>query len=230
MKLDLRDLQTRHEFWKYEIGRAGIWHPSLFLPVSISIRKSHRRYNGLFQRKIQHKGNIETVSDKIVIYRNFNDFDEDFINSVLVHEMIHQYIIQNKIIDSSSHGKIFKQYMHNINNAFEGRLEIKLKDHNDKIPESAPGNIQHNLLIIEKGEEVFCCVIHPSMIAEFDKKARQGIKKKWFTNYSWHTSNNLYFNRFIRCMRRLHGEKINKDNLEQFRLRYAISEGDKKPL
>ena len=222
MQLTLDDLQRRHEYWKYEIGRAGIWNPLLFLPVLIQIRKKHKVYNAVFQRRTIKKSTKVEVSDKIVMYRNSDNFDEKFIDSVLVHEMIHQYIFQNNIKDTRAHGPVFKKFMTHINREFEGRLEIRLKDTNSRLPLEGPGETIHSLLVVKTRLHIFCCVIHPRKLPDFDKKAIKGTKTGMFRSYGWFISDDVHFNRFTRCMRTLHGERLPLAEWENYRLKYRL--------
>lgn len=43
------------------------------------------------------------------------DFDEDELDDIIVHEMIHYYIGYFQLKDTSSHGKIFRRFMDEIN-------------------------------------------------------------------------------------------------------------------
>lgn len=223
MQILIDDLKRRHEYWKHEIGRAGIWKPELFLPVFIHIRKKHRRYNALFQRRITWEDSGKRITDKIIFYRNADTFDESFIDAVMVHEMIHQYIIQNAIKDSGPHGAVFKDFMQRINNSYQGRLSIRLKDSNPNVAKSGAGLTIHHILMVETERYIFFCVINPSKIKAFETQAARGIKKGIFLNYSWFLSDDLHFANFTRCTKVLHGERISpprkNDYINQYRLK-----------
>ena len=89
VKLTPQYLRNRHEFWKEEIGKVGIWDSNKFMPIKLIIRKNHRRYNALFQRRRNLRNN--TFEDKIVVYNKVESFEIKFLDSLIVHEMIHQY-------------------------------------------------------------------------------------------------------------------------------------------
>lgn len=222
MKLCLEYLKERHTYWIEEIGKTRIWSPSKFLPVTIVIRRQHRRYNGLFHRRWIKGDKERTLVDKIIIYNNSDDFEPVFLDSVLVHEMIHQYIIQNGIKDTRTHGKVFKDFMEKINMAFAGRLLISTKAHNPSIPTSGLGETSHVLLLIYKTDEAYCCVINSRKIIEFDNMVSRN-KKRWkIKDFRWAISNDIYFNSFRRCTRALHGIKISLQNLESFYRKYNV--------
>ena len=224
MTLDIDDLYNRHSFWKDEIGKAGIWDPGLFLPVTILIRKRHRRYNALFQRRWIRGAKDKTISDKIIVYRNGDDFEDVFIDSMLVHEMIHQYIIQNNIKDTSVHGKAFKEFMGRINNEFKNRLQINLKDHNPRVPLKGEGETVHILLILKTATHFFCCVVHPSKAGFFERIIRRN-KSRWAVkSHMWAKSFDRHFNNYTRCMKTIHGIKKPLADLDSFILEFGITE------
>lgn len=222
MKLSLEDLYSRHDYWRKRIGEKGIWEAEKFLPAAILIRKHHKTYNGLFQRRWIKGDKEKTLVDRIVIYNNSEDFEEGFVNSVLVHEMIHQYIIQNEIKDTSSHGKVFKTIMSQINSEFYGELEITLRTHNPNVLLKGPGNKVHTLLIMEIGNDFYCCIIRPSKIKEFENMIRKNKKLWHIKKYMWGVSKDVYFNLFSRCTTRLHGIKKPIGELPEFIKSYNI--------
>ncbi|MCH5228556.1 MAG: SprT-like domain-containing protein [Muribaculaceae bacterium] len=126
MDIDLKYLKERHKYWIEKIGEKGIWDPSLFKPVTICIRPKCRSYHGMFKRKTVIFHGEKHCFDKINLYRNTDDFDPVFVDSVLVHEMIHQYIIQNELNDRSAHGPLFRNFMKEINREFPGTLDLSI--------------------------------------------------------------------------------------------------------
>lgn len=223
MKLSIEYLNQRHDYWKWRIGDKGIWNPLCFLPVTMVIRKDCRSYNGMFQRKIVTKGKNREVTDKIIIYNKVEDFNECFLDSVLVHEMIHQYIIQNEIKDTRSHGRIFKGYMNMINRIFPDELKINVKGRNPGVAQQGPGEKLHTILLMEYNDGTwFLAVVNSSKKDYFE-----GLLKKWrrkwgIRNYYWAQSGDVYFNNFRRCTRVLHGLKKSREEMTSFCTRYKV--------
>lgn len=223
MKLILKDLINRHDYWRQEIGKKGIWDESKFQPVGFVIRPHSKRYNGVFQRKFRRGDRSQVLFDRIIIYKNAEDLEEKFIDSVLVHEMIHQYIIQNNIPDSSTHGKIFKSFMEAINRTFPGLLEISLKSHNPSTPTKGEGITFHTLLFMETEREFYCCVVSLASLKEFELMVRK-CKDAWgVRNHWWGVSNDVYFNGFRRCQKRLQGARKPISELSAFISEYNIT-------
>lgn len=216
MKLNPDYLKQRHEFWKNKIGEAGIWNPGSFLPVAIIVKKASRRYNGMFQRRTKRLKDGLRHYDKIVIYNNAEEFKPEFIDSVLVHEMIHQYIFQAEIKDTSTHGKTFRLLMARINHSFPGELDIRISTHNPSVPETGIGTTMHYLLVFQTPDHSWLCVIHPSKVKEFDRKIKSMAPSLRIKNYAWCKSYDVYFNRFTRCTRVLHGQKKSLEEMKEF--------------
>ena len=226
MKLELNHLKERHEYWKQEIGKAGIWEAERFLPVIIEIRKKHRRYHALFHRRVRRGTNGQEVVDRIRFYENSEDFLPEFIDNVLVHEMIHQYMFQNNIKDSSPHGKVFKNYMNVINRSFAGRLKIRVHDTNPCALTTGRGEESHLLAIISKKDYLYCCVINKARKDFFERLMKRYRSRGVIEEYSWKKSADVFFSLFSRCTKVLHGEKVKKEDAEDYFKRHFIEDGD----
>lgn len=222
MKLSLDYLTRRHAFWKYEIGKAGIWDPGLFQDVMIQVRPKCKSYNGLFSRRWMKKNGKRTLVDRIFIYNNSEDFKPEFIDSILVHEMIHQYIYQTKIKDSSTHGRLFKGFMAAINKSFKGKLEINISDRNPSLPESGPGKTMHRLILSWNEKDCYCCVINPNKLTEFDRLIKRYKKNGAVKDFFWAQSNDMYFDRYVKCTKTLHGIKKPMPEMVSFCREYNV--------
>lgn len=139
MKLTKEYLEVRHAYWKERLDKGGIWDAGKFGKVTLVVRPACKSYNGMFIRRYLKVKGERKLTDRIFIYEKVEDFEEKFLDSILVHEMIHQYIIQNKIKDSSPHGKIFREYMKRINERYGEELRIKISDRNPGLPSRGTG-------------------------------------------------------------------------------------------
>lgn len=52
------------------------------------------------------------------------DFTEQELQDTIIHEMIHYYIGYNQLEDTSSHGAVFRQMMHEINERYERHITV----------------------------------------------------------------------------------------------------------
>ena len=55
------------------------------------------------------------------------DLAEEEVEDIIIHEMIHYYILVNKIKDTSAHGRVFRQMMNGINERFGRHIRISHK-------------------------------------------------------------------------------------------------------
>lgn len=216
MKLTIEDLKRRHEFWRLEIGKTGIWEASKFKPVEFLIRKSCKSYHGMFQRRWKKGDKKNTLRDRIVIYCDSDKFDDRFVNSVLVHEMIHQYIIQNDMPDTSSHGYLFKTMMTAINNLYKEHLEIKIRGESMISPESKAGDKYYTLLIMEEADSFFCGVVSQSRVSYFNRLIKNHFEAMKLRSFSWALSNDVFFSHFRRSTMKLTGVRRPLGELETF--------------
>lgn len=59
--------------------------------------------------------------------------DEDYLSSIIQHEMIHVYIAQNKIHDNIIHGYYFCRKMNDLNKRFGLKIEIQMQKETSKV-------------------------------------------------------------------------------------------------
>ncbi|MCM1021683.1 MAG: SprT-like domain-containing protein [Muribaculum sp.] len=219
--LPLANIRERHSYWLEKIAGAGIWNRAGFKPVSIIVKPFSRTCNGKFQRKTTIVGGKRTVSDSIIIYLNSADGTEMGIDNVLVHEMIHQYIYQSGLTDTSSHGQIFRSLMTRINTTFADQLHIAISTRS-KPTEAGPGSSEHIILSIQIGEHVYCCPINQSRVKYFALYLHKNRTSLRIDSYSWYISDDRHFNRVSHCRTRLHGEKIAVDEFSDFVAHYRM--------
>ncbi|MDE7419486.1 MAG: SprT-like domain-containing protein [Muribaculaceae bacterium] len=207
-------LEGRHLYWRKRIGDAGIWDASGFKPVKFIVRKRSKTYDGLFCRKRIVVGSKLGWEDQIIFYQQYADISAREIDDTLVHEMIHQYIYQNGTKDSCVHGKVFKEFMCRINQAFEGELTIRVSG---GIKERrGPGDTLHRLILVYKENGVcLCCKVNPNKTDMFMSLIREH-KDEWrVRKYELCESNDRYFDSFTACTRRLHGVRMTEEELAE---------------
>lgn len=82
------------------------------------------RYYGLFQCKFDEK--YKRVTCKSISISDLYDYTEENLKNILVHEMIHYYLIQNKKLfkDSIKHGPEFQKMMKDFNEKYNLNIRI----------------------------------------------------------------------------------------------------------
>lgn len=229
MELNVEYLRARHAYWKGRIAEAGIWEADGFRAVDFAVRKRSKMYEGLFHRKfITAKTRLRMADgvngryyDRIILYRKSPDMSEREIDDTLVHEMIHQYIIQNGIHDTSAHGRTFKDYMQRVNKAFAGDLNITVRG---KVSVwEGPGSKTHHLIVVSMYDGTcYCCRIMPAKLPQFLKSVRKNKKGGEFKDYMHCESDDMYFNSIRACRTRLHGLRMPLADLAAFCKKYNL--------
>ncbi len=150
--------------------------------------------------------------DHIIIYQNHCDLSYKDIDNTLVHEMIHQYIIQNDL-DTRPHGKIFKAFMKRINEAFRDELNITVTAPYRNV--RGPGLSMHKLVLIRKENNVcYCCKINPNKVETFKRELDKNQVKWHIQDYLFCESMDKYFDSFSTCRERLHGKRMSLSQLK----------------
>ncbi|MCH5240069.1 MAG: SprT-like domain-containing protein [Muribaculaceae bacterium] len=218
MKLSLPYLNERYNYWKQRIAEAGIWDVEKFGPVTIVIRPNCKSYNGLFIRRYLTVDGKRQLVDRIFIYNKVEDFDPKFLDSILVHEMIHQYIFQNRLKDRGPHGPLFRGFMNRINLSFGKELNIKVADRNPdaKRPEMDVVKLHIiHLMHLETGFS-YCSVINPKKIRNIEQIVRDNSEYWKIKERHWAYSYDPIFNRYTKCTRSIHGIRKARDEMEEF--------------
>ena len=84
-----------------------------------------------FLGKLEYKGK-RGIFGAVVSYYDFRmkisynfDLPENELEDVIIHEMIHYYIVLNRIKDTSTHGKVFKGIMHTLNSQYGRHITVR---------------------------------------------------------------------------------------------------------
>ena len=143
------------------------------------------------------------------------------IDGNLVHEMIHQYIFQNNLPDTSTHGKLFKGFMQRINETL--RQELKISIYDETPPLKGPGPKIYKLLLLwMKDEECYCCKINRSKVTWFVELIEQNKLAGKLKGYLLCESNDTYFDDVVACRKRLCGLHMTLPELRELCKEYNI--------
>lgn len=216
-------LLQRHSFWKQRIASRKIWNEQRFGKVRLEIRKSCKSYRGRFVRKVSRKLFLTKVDDSIVLSVDVNNFDIKEIDNVLVHEMIHQYIVQTGLRDNSPHGRIFRSFRDKINSTFEGELYITVSVKRDT---SSAGlhkeGSRYLILLVWTKTRCYCCVVNEKNTKTLGDLLFSYYRKGFITKWLWGVSTDAYFSSFSRCRSRFAGKSLSPDKVDDFIETHAI--------
>lgn len=167
------------------------------LPVPyLRISKSTRSLGSF--RSIRGKGDLRLPQNcDIALSRNW-DLEFSVLEDVVIHEMIHYYIWYNNLRDTSSHGRIFKTMMNEINNNYNRNVQLRTNS------QSSPDTIRrlnryvyYIALARLKNGDCYFMVSAKSRI----KSAHRMLKRMAdVENIEWMTTNNSWFSNF-RCVK-----------------------------
>lgn len=214
-------LAARHRHWVEAIGRAGIWNPAGFCSVTLMVRPPSKTCGGKFRRKTTTAGGRVVHDDRIFIYRNSPEMTVAEVDNLLVHEMIHQYIFQSGLTDSSAHGRLFRAFMARINAAFAGQLNVTVTGRRAAV--SGPGTKFYVILALQSGDNVYCCVISRTRIEWFRRFIQRNHRAMNVDKVGWCKSNDRHFENFRQCRTSLHGEKIPFADFDAYCRKYHLT-------
>ncbi|MBR5148075.1 MAG: SprT-like domain-containing protein [Bacteroidaceae bacterium] len=95
------------------------------LPIELSDAKT---FLGLcvYKKRRTLLGKVVCYDFKLRINTRI-DLDEAEVEDIIIHEMIHYYIGYNGIVDTSAHGRVFRQLMKEINERYGRHIRISHK-------------------------------------------------------------------------------------------------------
>lgn len=216
MELTVEYLRLRHDYWIRKLADKGIWEADNFKPVEIVMRERCRSFVGMFQRKWVRVNVRKRLRDRIIVYRQSADMSVEEIDGTLVHEMIHQYIIQNDFPDTSPHGKLFKDFMQRINAALPQELRISIYDEAPTL--KGPGTKMHKLILLWfKDGECYCCKINPTKVPIFINYLKRTVTSpdSNIKGYLLCESNDMYFDDLTACRKRFSGLPMSLPELKK---------------
>lgn len=201
----IENLVKYHNIWNQRLVEKKIFSQPLQLP-NFQVKYGVKSYCG----KWIPKTNTIVLYPKTIV-------DIYWFQSVLVHEMIHQYITENKIIDNSSHGYKWKAFAITINSHFYPELDINVTG--DKPIEETEGNQIYKIVALcFKDNKCYMCVVHPSSVGHINAMIMTR-KFKWkspLVKFGWFESKNTHFSKQQQNKTRLTGEGIRISELHSY--------------
>lgn len=115
-------------------------------PIPIKLVNSRCTLGAIVTQR--HHSLFENVKSEVKYMRISTHFDlsESEIIDIIIHEMIHYYIIYHHLPDTSSHGRLFRRMMHQINDAHHRHISVST--HLTEADEERKLRLQENRLHI----------------------------------------------------------------------------------
>jgi hypothetical protein len=165
--------------------------------VSIRLSKA-RTYLGQlgFKRKRPLFGKTQYYDFVLRISTRLEQTEEEIIDTLL-HEMIHLYIASHQLKDSSSHGKVFRQMMNDLNQRFGRHITISHRKTKDELNQDTQRR-QHLVCVstLASGERGITIAAKSRLLLLWDQIPRipEIVSQTWYVSYD------PYFNRFPRAL------------------------------
>ena len=169
--------------------------------IPIKIGKAKTQLGSISYKKRTTINAINYYDLKLIISYCY-DLQENELEDIIIHEMIHYYILHLRINDTSPHGRIFQEIMQKINSRFGRNITIS-KRQNKAITEDAKitnsPQRQHIICTAEipDGQHVIT-VIAKSRIFAFWELLPNLFKLR---NVKWYVCIDKYFDRFPKCIK-----------------------------
>ena len=161
------------------------------------IRIGHAKgYLGQLRYKVKKdKSGKATYSDFSLNFTQRYEMDQEKLEDVVIHEMIHYYIHYNNIQDTSAHGVVFRKMMDDINIRFKRNITISDRSGLPVSDESQQINMHLVCVATLKSGDTGVAVCARTRAFEiYDELPRRYDILK----FSWYFTSDQYFNRFKR--------------------------------
>lgn len=138
-----------------------------------------------------------TFSDFTLSISAFYDLNEETLDDVILHEMIHLDILSNHRIDDSAHGSLFRKKMNGINTLFGRHITISHRGKLEQAPKDKP---VQNIIAVTELEDGTLGITRPSPSRVFD--IYHNLPKYYKIRQTrWYNSRNPYFTLIPRSLK-----------------------------
>ena len=178
------------------------------LPVPrIALSKARTRLGTMSCRRVR-KLLRWTYTDFTIRISTYYECSEREFQETLLHEMIHYYIAYKNISDTSSHGKVFRQIMQQLNNEHGWNITITSSMRNHKLaPVQRKITVANYFLVLaielDDGGRMFTVVNKKAIRKVYD--ALRNCRN--IVNHRWYVSLDPYFLDFP-CVRSLRARRV----------------------
>lgn len=179
--------------------RFDVFNDSIFsgrLPRPLMHVSSARSFMGQFkvERLVKKINNIETYH---LTLSNRYDLEENVLEDIVIHEMIHFFIHFSRIKDTSSHGPQFRKLMNEINRGFGRHISVSHRCSKKELEsDNAKGHSIVCLCTMIDGRRLVCRVSQ-SKVFEIHQAFHEWDK---VVSEEWYWVFGSYFNRYRRVL------------------------------
>lgn len=157
------------------------------------------RFLGLFTCDVKRliDGSTENTNFKLRINTRI-DLQQNALDDVIIHEMIHYFIAYHNFIDTSSHGKIFCSIMESINDNHGRHVEIAHKSSTEEEKEQyiSKRKSWHVIAELELNDGTYGVKVLPRVSEKVLKYFESMKNSKEIKDIKLYLHDNPFFNRF----------------------------------
>ena len=159
-------------------------------PIKLNTRKAKM---GITRFVIESDG-VDNYSfvDIIIEISVRQDLPEEEYIDTLIHEMIHYYILSNKLVDDSPHGSLFRAKMDEIISKYGIRVTISFDPSEELLIKTLSRN-RYVCVVEFEDEKTGLAVVAKNKLFDIWDSVD---KSKNFLNYRWYVSNRAIFEQF----------------------------------
>lgn len=117
------DLTIEHIQQRFQHFNQLIFGSSL-QPLPIRLSNARTFLGQLRYHRQRSFGGKTRYSDFLLVISRHAATTPQLLDDTIIHEMIHYHILSNNLKDTSSHGRIFRQMMNDINTRFQRKITI----------------------------------------------------------------------------------------------------------
>ena len=159
---------------------------------------------------IHTKSHLGLCGDGYIKISDYFDADERFYCQVLLHEMIHLYIIQKRLKDNKAHGRLFYSIAERINK--QGGWEIARCNSVAGLPIRDKTKKWHVCAYQTQDKRYFMYAINKKYLPLYERHMR-----KYYNEYKFFVSDNSRLcSSLCECRRLIRGKFIDKDTYDNF--------------
>lgn len=124
------------------------------------------------------------------------DLPEEVIEDIILHEMIHYHIAYHHLRDSSSHGKLFRQMMNDINTRHGRHISISRRLTDEQRAEVNSRPRLHAVAVIRFGDGRVGIKVVPRLQERLVTFRRQMLRVPEIVSVDFYMTDNPFFNRY----------------------------------
>lgn len=180
------------------------------LPMPRIVLSKARTRLGTMACKCTRRLLKRVYSDFVIRISTYYECTEREFQETLLHEMIHYYIIYKRIPDTSSHGKVFREIMHQLNSKYGWHITITSSMRGRKVADESGRSRRSAFLVLAVILNDGTCmlsVVSPKSARKLDVMAK-GVKE--IADYRWYMSSDPYFADYP-VVRSLRARRVEKE-------------------